>query len=148
MEPTRGSQRRGRRWGSFPTTADVGVAAAGSTIPELFEALGLGLFALITDLRHVRAAEEREVSAHAPDLPGLVVAYLSELLLLQQADGFLVRNIRVRPLGRPPTALLASVWGENFDPRRHSRRKEVKAITWHDLQFDLNTMRAKVIVDI
>lgn len=137
-----------RRWGSFPTTADVGIWATGATPAELFEALGLGLFALQTDLRRVEAREERAISASGTDPISLTVAYLSQLVLLQSAEGFLVRSIEARPIGVPPTGILASVSGERYDPARHHLRIEVKAITLHDLQIDFERGRARVIVDI
>jgi SHS2 domain-containing protein len=108
--------------------------------------LGLGLFSLMTDLRRVRPRQERAVSAAGDDGPSLVVAYLTELLQVHATDGFLVREIEVRPLGHPPTALVASLRGEPFDPDRHAVRTEVKAITLHQLVFDAG--RARVIVDI
>jgi SHS2 domain-containing protein len=139
---------RSRRWGSFPTTADVGIWATGGTVAELFEALGLGLFALITDLRQVRPRETRLISASGADPAALVVAYLTQLLLLQQTEGFVAREIEARPVGTPATAVLATVSGELFDPLRHTPRVEVKAITWHALTFDPVGRRARVIVDI
>ncbi len=137
-----------RRWGRFPTTADVGIWAAGPTTPALFEALGLGLTALLTDRARVRPLEERAVSASGTDAPALVVAYLTELLLLYETDRFVAREIRARPLGDPPTAIVASVTGERFDPARHTARTEVKAVTLHGLELDLARGRARVIVDI
>jgi SHS2 domain-containing protein len=136
------------RYGSFPTTADVGIWARGKNAAELFEAAGTGLFALMTDLRRVRPREERTISASGPDAPSLLVAFLNELILLQQTEGFLGRRIHARPLGDPPTSLLATVSGEVFDPARHTRRKEVKAATFHELSFDVSARRARVIVDI
>jgi SHS2 domain-containing protein len=126
----------------------VGVWARASTVSGLFEALGLGLYALVTDLRTVRPREERTVSASAADPDSLAVAYLTELLVLQQTEDFLGREIRARPVGSPPTAILATVRGEPFDPARHPRRKEVKAVTLHGLVLDLAAGRARVIVDI
>jgi len=102
----------------------------------------------MTDLRTVRPREERAVSASGEDTTELVVAFLTELLVLQQTDGFLVREIRAHPVGRPPTAIVASVSGERFDPDRHPARTEVKAVTLHDLVFDTERGRARVIVDI
>jgi len=96
----------------------------------------------------VRPREDRAVSASAEDAPSLVVAFLSELLLLEQTEEFLVRDVRVRTVGNPPTALVASVSGERFDPARHTARTEVKAVTYHDLVFDPARGRARVIVDI
>ncbi|MCI4368446.1 MAG: archease [Thermoplasmata archaeon] len=122
--------------------------ARGGSSRELLEGLGLGLFSIITDLRRVRPLEERTVSASGEEVPALVVAYLGELLLLQQTEGFLVREITARPVGSPPTAVLAVVRGEPFDETRHTRRKEVKAVTFHQLEFDPSAGRARVILDI
>jgi SHS2 domain-containing protein len=102
----------------------------------------------MTDLRTVRPSEERAVSASGDDSTSLVVAFLTQLIQLHEPDGFLVREIRVRPLGSPPTALVASVHGEPFDPDRHTARTEVKAVTFHHLVFDVPAGRARVIVDI
>ena len=137
-----------RQWGSFPTTADVGIWARADTTPELFEGLGLGLFALMTDLRRVRATEERAVQASGTDPPSLAVAFLTQLITLNAVDGFLARQIRARPVGDPPTALLAQLRGEPFDAARHSRHFEVKAATYHEISVDLVRHRARVIVDI
>jgi len=102
----------------------------------------------MTDLRKVRATEERAVSASGADPTALVVAYLTELLDLEQQDGFIGRAIEARPIGNPPTAIVASVRGEPFDPGRHPAGIEVKAITFHELAIDLALGRARVIVDI
>jgi SHS2 domain-containing protein len=102
----------------------------------------------MTDLRRIRAREERVVSASAADLPGLAVAFLSELVKLRDEEDFLGRTIRVRALGNPPTALVATVQGERFDPGRHLRHFDVKGITFHDLKVDPAVGRARVIVDI
>src|ERR1700691_6073880 len=94
-----------RSWGTFPTTADMGIRASGANASELLEALGLGLFSLVTDLRTVRPSEERTVSASAADPESLVVGFLGQLVLLQQVEGFLVRSIHARALGSPPTSV-------------------------------------------
>jgi SHS2 domain-containing protein len=102
----------------------------------------------MTDLRKVRRREDRAVSASGEDPTELVVAFLTELIVLEQTDGFVGRDIRAWPVGDPPTAILASVSGERFDPDRHTFRTEVKAVTLHGLVFDPARGRARVIVDI
>jgi SHS2 domain-containing protein len=102
----------------------------------------------MTDLRKVRPTEERVVQASGPDPGGLVVNFLTQLITLNAVEGFLVREIRCRPLGSPPTALLAQLRGEPFELGRHPRHFEVKAATFHELQVDLERHRARVIVDI
>lgn len=137
-----------RRYGQFPTTADVGIWARGRSPEVLFESLGLGLYALLTDLRTVRAREERRVRAEATDLPGLVVAFLTELVVRQQVEGFLARRIELTFAPGPPPSVDARLFGEPFDPDRHPAKVEVKAITFHRLDFDPARGRARVIVDI
>jgi SHS2 domain-containing protein len=102
----------------------------------------------MTDLRKVRPRFERAVSASGTDPAELVVAFLTELIGLYEADGFLAREIEVRPLGEPATALVASLRGEPFDPARHPARVQVKAATMHHLVFEPARGRARVIVDI
>jgi SHS2 domain-containing protein len=137
-----------RRYGSFPTTADVGIWARGATASELLSAAGTGLFALETDLRRVRPRETRTVSASAEDPTALVVEFLSQLLLLAHVQGFAGRSVHARAVGNPPTSVLATVTGEPFDPDRHRLKREVKAVTWHQLELDLRRGRLRVIVDI
>jgi len=126
----------------------VGLWATGPDAAALLEGLGLGLYSLMTDLARVRAAEERSVRAAAADPTELVVAFLNELLLLSEREGFIGRAIEARTTGVPPTSVTATVRGEPFDPRRHPARTEVKAVTLHRLRFDPVAGRARVIVDI
>ena len=86
--------------------------------------------------------------ASGRDEAELTVAYLGELLALQDTEGFLARRIEVTTSGQPPRALTARLWGEPFDPGRHLARTEVKAITFHRLLFDARRGTARVIVDI
>ena len=88
------------------------------------------------------------MSASGEDPPSLVVAFLTELLLLKETEGFIGRQIRAHPVGEPPTAVVASVTGEPFDASRHVARVDVKAATLHELLFDVARGRARVIVDI
>lgn len=139
---------RAVRWGSFPTTADVGLWARAPTAAGLLEGLGLALFAQMTELKRVRPRLERTVTATGTDPTALVVAYLTALLDLEQDDGFVASRIAVRPEGSPPTRLVATAWGEPFDPQRHRARIEVKAVTFHRLVFDPARGVARVILDI
>jgi len=142
------SARPGRRWGTFPTTADVGIWASGPTAASLLEGLGLALYSLLSDPRRVRPREARTVRSEGKDPAELAVGFLGALLVLQETDGFLARRIEARTRGRPPTAVTARLLGEPFDPRRHLARTEVKAITYHDLLFDPRAGHARVIVDL
>lgn len=136
------------RHGSFPTTADMGLWARGPSPESLHEGLGLALFGAMTDLRTVRAREARSFARRADDPVALAVGFLSELLSEFHESGFLIRRLTVRLSRRGGLRLTARALGEPFDARRHPRKIEVKAITWHAARVDPARGRARVVVDI
>ncbi|HTT34981.1 MAG TPA: archease [Thermoplasmata archaeon] len=135
------------RWGSFPTTADVGIFARAGSAAGLLEGLGHALFGQFTDLRRVRPTERRAVEASGADLPATTVAFLEALLLLEQDDGFIGRTIAVAVSDRG-RHVRATVRGEPFDASRHRPGIEVKAVTYHRIEVDPVRGRARVILDI
>jgi SHS2 domain-containing protein len=135
------------RWGTFPTTADMGLWARSSTADGLFSGLGTGLFAVMTDLRRVQPREVRTVSSKGAGLSELVVAFLSELLLLEDSESFVGGRVVAR-LGPGARTVSADVIGEPWDATRHVRRTDVKAATYHRLVVSLDPPRARVILDI
>ena len=134
------------RHGSFPTTADMGIWARAPSAEGLLEGLGLALYGAMTERRKVRPRETRTVRAHDHDPVGLAVAFLNELVVLFQTEGFLARSIRVT-LG-PGDELSAELRGEPFDAERHPRGIEVKAVTLHRAAFDARAGSARIILDI
>jgi SHS2 domain-containing protein len=134
-------------WGSFPTTADTGLWARSSSLDGLFGGLGTGLFAAMTDLRKVTPREVRSVRASGSTVSGLVVAFLSELILLEDSERFVARRV-VAHVARGNRSVAARAYGEPWDPARHERRKEVKAVTMHRLRVSASPPRARVILDI
>jgi SHS2 domain-containing protein len=132
----------------FGTTADVGIGARGKPPSVLFAQLGEGLTDLITDRRRVRKGERRSVQVRSSSVEGLVVAFLGALVALFDEEGFVGKEFTVELEGDPPRSLLATVQGEEFDPGRHPLRVQVKAITLHQLEADLQRGVAHVVVDI
>jgi SHS2 domain-containing protein len=137
-----------RRHGSFPTTADLGIWARASDADGLYEELAHALVGVITDRQKVRPVERRNLRVSAGDPLGLAVAFLSELVVLFQVEGFLPRSVRVRSRNAPNPQLEAELMGELFDPERHPRRIEVKAVTLHRAEFDPGKGLARIILDI
>jgi SHS2 domain-containing protein len=74
----------------------------------------------------------------ADDLPGLMQAWLSELLYRFAAEKRVGTAFEIRSIGRPaagaPFRLEAVVREEPFDPRRHAVEAEIKAVTFHQLR--------------
>lgn len=128
-------------------TADVGIIAYGRSLEELFANAARGMMSFLIDFSSVRLIEQRTVSADADDREGLLIAWLNELLVLLNADGFVPGRFTVRDL--TPTRLRADVAGEPVDPARHRFHLDVKAATYHNLEIKQDGLwQARVIFDV
>ncbi len=128
--------------------ADVGFEAFGKTPEEAFANAALALTHLRVDLDSVSIKHSLNLSVHGPDWPGLLVNWLSEILYLQDAEGWLLRRFEIGALTE--TSLSATGRGERFDPSRHRLKALVKAVTYHQLAFarEGDLWRAQVFVDV
>jgi SHS2 domain-containing protein len=130
-------------------TADIGFEAFGATRAEVFRNAARALMSLIVDLESVQAWESVAIQAQADDPEGLLVNWLSEIVYLQDADGWLFRDFEIASLS--DCALSASGQGERFEAGRHEIKLLVKAITYHQLALEKTAAgmwRAQVYVDI
>ncbi|MGH9430649.1 MAG: archease [Terriglobia bacterium] len=129
-------------------TADVGFEALGKTLPEVFANAARALTDLFVDIDSIEPRQEVLIEASGWDLGALLVNFLSEILFLEDAEGWLFRAFEVR-LDNGPT-LRAKARGERFDRSRHQPKTLVKAITYHQLLLEQVSggWRAQVYVDI
>jgi SHS2 domain-containing protein len=128
-------------------TADVGIVAYGATLEEVFAHAAEGMLSFLIPPATVHPRERRRIAVEAEDVPGLLVAWLNELLVLLNAHGFVPRSFDVREVSSGRVE--ADVWGEPVDPERHRFRLDVKAATYHQLEVRRNgRWRARVIFDV
>jgi SHS2 domain-containing protein len=128
-------------------TADVGIIARGETVEEVFVAAAEGMLSFIIRPDEVRPAETRRRTVEADDRGGLLVAWLNDLILLLNADGFIPREVVI--LECSETRMTADVRGEPVELDRHHFRLDVKAATYHQLEFSRpNGWKARVIFDV
>lgn len=126
-------------------TADVQIQAYGATVDEIFQNSALALFEQIADLSKVRAKGEERISLEAASLDELLVDFLNELVFLHSTMNFLFSEFEVKVDG---LSLEASAKGERIDRRRHRLRNDVKAVTYHMLEFNTREGYAKFIIDV
>jgi len=128
-------------------TADVGIIAHGQDLAEVFANAAAGMMSFVIARDAVRSVETRQVVVTADDRDGLLVAWLNELLVLLNGDGFIPREFHIERL--EATRLEAEVVGEPVDPQRHHFRLDVKAATYHQLEIGRNHgWHARVIFDV
>jgi SHS2 domain-containing protein len=133
-------------------TADVGFEAFGRTKEEVFANAGRALFSLMVDLDSIRRSEDLRIEASASgtdtDASSLLVNWLSEILYLCDAEGWLLRDFEISSLD--DRSIEAVAHGERFDRAQHQMKLVVKAITYHQLVLEetAHGWRAQVYVDI
>lgn len=119
------------RYTIFDHTADLGVEIYGKTLPELFANAAFAVFDILTDLRFVKATEERQVVIEGSGWEDLLVNYLREILYLFNGEGLLLKEYSIGKIA--PYRLEANVSGEHFDPVHHRIHTEIKAVTYHQI---------------
>jgi SHS2 domain-containing protein len=113
-------------------TADVGLRITGDTPEALLEAAAEGL-ATLEDAWFPGEGRDREVVVEASDMPGLLVAWLDELLYLRDAEDVVFGGFRVEEArdGRLRAGVRTAPRGE-----RVLESAGVKAATYHHLRFE------------
>ena len=130
-------------------TADVGFEARGRTRADVFRNAGRGLMSIIIDLESVSPQESVTLETKAAGPPDLLVNWLSEILYLQDSEGWLFRDFEIETL--TDRSIHGTARGERYDRDRHQIKLLVKAITYHQLVLEKNPeaeWRAQVYVDI
>ena len=137
-----------RGFESFEVTADEGLRAWGKTLEEAFINAARGMLDLMVDSKGLRPAEFRRIQVKGKDREALLVAWLSELLYLFEAEGFLPVEYEIANLG--DQQLEAEVRGDTLDPARHSVKGLVKAATYHLVEVKEvdGRWRVQVVLDV
>ena len=132
----------------FPHTADVGLEIRAPDQETLFETAGEALCALLAEPGGIAAREERRIEATGGDREELMVRWLSEILYLHEAEGFLARRFRVTTIASD--RLEGIVAGEPYDPGRHVILAQIKAVTYHQIRVarEQDGWSARVILDV
>ena len=127
-------------------TADVGIEIHAAEASELFRRAALGMARLLRGKgRFDAAVEERTLRLEAGSMDRLLVRWLSELLYLDEVDGFVFEGVAFDELG--PRRLEATVSGR-IEPDLPER--QLKGVTYHDLRLESapDDWNARVIFDI
>lgn len=132
----------------FDHTADAGIHAFGPTLEALPPAATAGLYAVIGELAPGGEGRPERIEVKGNDPAVMLRDFLARLLLLFEAEGRIIPRPRV--ISFRGDGLM--VEGESFaiDEKRSVLLREVKAVTYHDLNVEQTSKgwEAKVIVDI
>jgi SHS2 domain-containing protein len=110
-------------------TADIIARATGDTLEEAFASAAEALFDVITGGSRIEGAERIEFEVESIDLEGLLVGFLSELIVIHEVQGVVLGHFEVSILS--DERLTAVCRGEKFDPEKHGEGTPVKGISYH-----------------
>jgi len=118
--------------------ADAKFKAYGSTLEEAFENAALAMFNVMINTSGLGVCESRDIEIGSPDIKGLLVEWLSELLYLFEVDEVIFSEFKIETIEKTNEgfSLKGKASGEPIDLSRHNFDTQVKAVTFHDLQVE------------
>lgn len=122
-----------KRFEFLEHTADTILKAYGNSLEEAFSAAADGLFAVMTDLDRIEPKRTVTVEAESIDREGLLVKFLSELILRHETENIVMKDFEVSFTGQ--NSLRARGSSEQWDESKHEHGMHVKAVSYHMLEM-------------
>lgn len=126
-------------------TADLFIKSYGKNAEQCFENIAYAMFDNIVNAEKVENIGELKIQLKADDKERLLVKFLSELLFIFETEKLVFSKFKVKINGNE---LIANVFGEKFDAKKHGIKNEIKAITYHLLEINEKEGFVKVLFDI
>ncbi len=123
-----------KRYEYIDHTADIVVRAYGDSLEESYAAAGDALFETITGGTDIRPEREIRFEVESIDREGLLVSFLSNLLVTFEVDGLVLSEFTIRLTDE--RHLVAEAMGEFFDEARHCQGYHVKGVSYHMLEIE------------
>jgi SHS2 domain-containing protein len=110
-------------------TADIAVKAYGDTLGEAFAAAAEAMFDIITAGSVIEPDKKISFAVESIDLEGLLVNFLSRLIVLHETEYLVLTAFKVAFDGAKRLEVTAS--GERYDEKKHGRGEHVKGVSYH-----------------
>ncbi len=114
-------------------TADIVIRAYGNSLEEAFAVAARAMFDVITAEAKIGHEQDVEFEIDALDLEGLLVGFLSRLIVIHEVDHLVLGRFEVS--FDSARHLKARAWGEKFNEARHGGGTNVKAVSYHMLEI-------------
>ncbi|MEM2429154.1 MAG: archease [Nitrososphaerales archaeon] len=111
--------------------ADVAFKAWGSSLEELFESAAIALFEVMVNTKSVKFGVVKNFELKSESIDELLYDFLSYLIFLKDTEKLFLSRFEIKIDKNEVYRLLARVYGEQIDIKKHELRVDVKAITYH-----------------
>jgi len=129
-------------------TADLGIMVYGTDLTNLFENACNSLIDLFLNIKSPGNSTPFQITIESEDLEDLMVRWLGEILYLFDGDNTVVISSKISKLSQ--NHLMATLETVKFDPLLHEITREIKAVTYHNIQVveKYGTWEAAIIFDL
>ena len=114
-------------------TADIAIKAYGSCIEEAFAVAAGAMFDIMTDGAVVEPLEKVEFETESVDIEGLLVGFLSDLIVLHEVQDYVLSDFEITFMGS--NRMRAVCRGETFDEKRHAHGLHIKGVSYHMMEI-------------
>jgi len=122
-----------RKYEQIEHTADIAIRAHGDSLEEAFAVAAEAMFEIITDEAKLNPSRDITVEAESIDREGLLVGFLSKLIVLHEVENIVCGEFTVRFPG--VYRLTATGRAENFDSEKHGQGHHVKGVSYHMMEI-------------
>ena len=121
------------RWEFIEHTADIAIKAYGDTLEDAFATAAGAMFDIMTDNSTIDPKETVEFETESVDIEGLLVGFLSNLIVLREVQNMVLTGIEITFAGEQKLKVTAT--GEKFDDRKHAHGHQIKGVSYHMMEI-------------
>ena len=112
---------------------DAFIEVTASSLTEAFKVAGDSVVDTILDNSKIEEKEERNIVVMGKDLNYLLYNWLEDLIYLIITEGFAIRKLNITLEKNEKYTILAQIFGENIDIKKHGFKVEIKSPTFHEM---------------
>ena len=114
---------------------DVFIEVTGSTLEEAFANAGVSVVDTMVDVNLVDEKTQKKIQINVKDLNHLLYNWLEEIIILTITEGFVPKRFSVKITKKDDYDLVATLYGEELDFKKHHFKMEIKSPTFHLMEI-------------
>lgn len=133
------------RFRTIAHTSDIGLISYGKTLAQTFANAAYGLSSIMVELNNVHEIESRNIEVNESSVEDLLFEWLNRFIYLFDVEMLVFKRFDIKEFD--PSRLVATCYGETFDPSRHTFKTGIKSATYYLLKVDPEKNQAQVFFD-
>ena len=134
------------RFRTIAHTSDIGLIGYGKTLAQAFANAAYGLASIMVELSNVHEIESRNIEVNESSVEDLLFEWLNRFIYLFDVEMLVFKRFDIKEFD--PRRLVATCYGEMFDPSRHSFKTGIKSATYYLLKVDSENNQVQVFFDV